>query len=193
MSDPVLHLVAGPNGAGKTTLYETIIQPATHLELVSADQIALQRWPEDQSGWAYDAAMLAAERRDELIEARASFVAETVFSHESKLDLVQAAVDAGYLVTLHVLLVPEALAVARVASRVGVGGHSVPENKIRQRYHRLWPLVASAMLLVEHAVVYDNTRAERPFRIVARFERGAAVAEPGWPPWTPEVLRTAAA
>jgi predicted ABC-type ATPase len=191
VSDPVLHLLVGPNGAGKSTLYEAVIGPATQLELVSADLIALQHWPEDPSGKSYDAAVVAAERRAELIEERTSFVAETVFSHESKLDLVQAAVGAGYLVTLHVVLVPEALAVARVASRVRVGGHTVPEDKIRQRYKRLWPLVATAILQVEDTVVYDNTRAQKPFRIVARFERGLAVAEPGWPQWTPKALRGA--
>lgn len=191
MSDPVLHLLAGPNGAGKSTLYETVIEPATHLESVNADAIAAQRWPEDPAGKSYDAAEVAAERRSELIEARASFVAETVFSHESKLELVRAAIDAGYLVTLHVVLVPEALAVARVANRVEVGGHTVPRDKIRGRYLRLWPLVATAIGVVDNATVYDNSRAQRPFRVVAVFEHGFAIGEPAWPAWTPEALRNA--
>jgi predicted ABC-type ATPase len=121
-----------------------------------------------------------------------SFVTETVFSHDSKLELVRSAVGAGYLVTLHVVMVPEALAVARVASRVSAGGHPVPEEKVRARHRRLWPLVASAIGLVEHATVYDNSRAARPFRVVATFERGSIVGEPDWPPWTPKGVRNAA-
>lgn len=188
MPDPVLHLLVGPNGAGKSTLYDTVIGPATHLELVNADVIAAQRWPDDPAGKSYDAAVVAAERRAELIEAGMSFATETVFSHESKLELVRVAVDAGYLVTLHVVLVPEALAVARVTNRVGLGGHTVPEDKIRERYLRLWPLVSTAIGIVDNATVYDNSGAGRPFRVIATFEHGSAVGEPDWPAWTPEAL-----
>jgi predicted ABC-type ATPase len=190
MSDPVLHLVAGPNGAGKSALYESVIGPATRLEFVNADVIAAQRWPDDPAGMSYDAAVIAAERRADLIERRVSFATETVFSHESKLELVRSAVDAGYLVTLHVVMVPSALAVARVTNRVSVGGHSVPRDKIRERYKRLWPLVVSAVALVDNAVVYDNSSARRPFRVAATFEHGSLVGEPDWPAWTPRVLRT---
>ena len=191
MADPVLHLLAGPNGAGKSSLYERVIGPVTHLEFVNADVIAVQRWPEDPAGRSYDAAKVAAERRAELIEARASFVTETVFSHASKLDLVGVALDAGYLVTLHVILVPEELAVARVAHRVRGGGHVVPEEKIRGRYLRLWPLVATAIRMVDTAAVYDNSRGATPFRVVARFAHGRIGADADWPPWTPDALRNA--
>ncbi len=188
MSDPVLHLLAGPNGAGKSTLYETVIGAATRLEFVNADVIAAERWPEDPTGRSYDAAVVASTRRETLIEQRRSFVTETVFSHPSKLELVRRATGDGYLVWLHVVMVPERLAVARVASRVAVGGHPVPADKIRGRYRRLWPLVADAIGLVETTTVYDNSRARPAFRIVARFEGGALVGRPDWPSWTPKRL-----
>jgi predicted ABC-type ATPase len=189
MADPVLHLLAGPNGAGKSTLYEMVIGPTTSLEFVNADEIAKARWPEDPSGRSYDAAKVAADRRMALVAERRSFVTETVFSHDSKLDLVRAAVTAGYLVTMHVVIVPEELAVARVSSRVASGGHAVPEPKIRARYQRLWPLVALAIKAADHAFIYDNTRAQRPFRVVATFERGSPVGVADWPRWTPKQLR----
>ncbi len=191
MPDPVLHLVVGPNGAGKPTLHKLVIGPTTHLEFVNADGIAAQNWPDDPARRSYDAAVLAATRRSALIEARVSFVSETVFSHRSKLELVTIAAEAGYLVSIHVGLVPEALAVARVANRVEGGGHTVPEAKIRERYERLWPLVAEAIRVADTAHVYDNSRAAKPFRIIARFERGYAVGEAAWPAWTPEALRHA--
>jgi predicted ABC-type ATPase len=169
-------------------LYDTVIRPTTHLVFVNADLIAAQRWPDDAAVRSYDAAVVAAERRSELIEARSSFVTETVFSHESKLELIHAAVDAGYLVTMHVVMVPEALAVARVANRVEVGGHGVPANKVRERYARLWPLVVSAIGIVDAATVYDNSRAAKPFRVVATFEHGSVVGKTDWPAWTPEAL-----
>lgn len=190
MPDPLLHVIAGPNGAGKSTLYDAVIRPATHLPFVNADLIAAERWPDDPAGRSYDAAQVAAAGRAELIARRASFVTETVFSHESKLQLIHEAVHAGYLVTLRVVMVPEALAVARVPNRVQAGGHGVPEeDKIRARYHRLWPLVAAAVEVVDTAVVYDNSRAQRPFHVAARFQRGVPIADPDWPAWTPDPLR----
>ncbi len=138
MSDPVLHVVAGPNGAGKTTFYAEILGPVTHLDFVNADAIAAERWPEAPHQHAYEAADLAASERSRRIKARESFATQTQFSHASKVTLVREAEQAGYVIVVHVVLIPEDLAVARVASRVGHGGHDVPEDKVRARFHRLW-------------------------------------------------------
>lgn len=188
MADPVLHLLAGPNGAGKSKLFAEVIGPATHLEFVNADEIAAQRWPGDPVGRSYDAAVIAAERRAALLAARASFVTETVFSHASKVELVKQASAAGYLVTLHVVLVPEELAVARVAKRVEYGGHAVPEDKVRERFHRLWPLVAEAIAVADVTLVYDNSTIKPAFRLVAIFDHGALVGNSDLPQWTPLAL-----
>jgi predicted ABC-type ATPase len=188
MADPVLHLLAGPNGAGKSKLFAEVIGPATHLELVNADELAARRWPEDAERRSYDAAVIAAERRAELIAARASFVTETVFSHQSKVELVKQARAAGYLVTLHVVLVPEELAVARVAKRVEHGGHAVPEDKVRARFGRLWALVAEAIAVADAAFLYDNSRITPAVRLVATFDHGAPVGATDLPSWAPTAL-----
>jgi predicted ABC-type ATPase len=189
LPDPVLHLLAGPNGSGKTTLFREVIEPATGLEWVNADEIAAEQGDRDDPQRAYRAAQLAAEKRTQLIQEGRSFATETVFSHPSKVDLVREAVGAGYLVTLHVVVVPEELAVARVESRVEHGGHDVPEDKIRGRYTRLWAHVVDAVALAHQTFVYDNSRADQPYRVVATFEQGQAVGTPDWPQWTPEELR----
>jgi predicted ABC-type ATPase len=188
-SDPVLYLIAGPNGAGKTTLVTRVIAPATHLPFVNADVIAAQRWPEAQAEHAYQASDVAAERRRELIAAGRSFIAETVFSHPSKLALIGDARAAGFHVHLHVVLVPEDLSVARVSDRVRRGGHGVPEEKIRARYARLWPLIVQARSLAERTHGYDNSRAATPFRLIATYEYGLLVGSADWPAWTPADLR----
>ena len=188
MSTPVLHLLAGPNGAGKSTFVVEVLEPVTHLPFVNADLIAAERWPEAQAAHAYDASRAAAAERSRLMAARASFVTETVFSHPSKVDLVAEATALGYLVHLHVILVPESLAVARVAGRVAQGGHDVPTEKIRGRYARLWPLVTVARDLADRTTFYDNSRAAKPFRVVAGYERGRLVGQPSWPVWAPAVL-----
>ncbi len=185
-----LDLVVGPNGAGKSTFVAFTLAPLlTGSVFVNADEIAKQRWPDDPASHAYDAARVAAHTRCKLIELGRSFIAETVFSHPSKLDLIRAAHTADYTVVLHVLVVPENLAVERVKHRVAAGGHDVPETKIRERYRRLWAIVADAISLCDGATVYDNSGRQGP-RIVAQFSGGAIIGAPSWPAWMPEPVRS---
>ena len=183
-----LDLVVGPNGAGKSTFIALTLAPELPgAVIVNADQIARRRWPDDSESHSYEAARIAAATRSELIERGRSFIAETVFSHPSKLDLVDRAQAAGYTVVVHALLIPEELAVERVARRVEAGGHSVPEDKIRGRFRRLWPLVVAASQRADLATVYDNSALAGP-RVCARLAAGELVGTPVWPSWAPSVL-----
>jgi predicted ABC-type ATPase len=112
-----------------------------------------------------------------------------VFSHPSKLELVEAAHAAGYVVALHVVMVPEDLAVLRVQYRVRAGGHHVPEGKIRERYQRLWDIVAAAIARSDLTTVYDNSGDRGP-RIVVQLASGLIVGRPAWPDWAPPALAT---
>jgi predicted ABC-type ATPase len=184
-------LVVGPNGAGKSTLYARVLEPVTHLPFINADVIAEREWPGEGSSHGYEAAEMAAAERSRCIAVRSSFASETVFSHPSKLDLINEAREAGYVVGLHVCMIPVDLTVVRVEDRVADGGHPVPEAKIRERFPRLWPLVAEAIALVDEAVVYDNSRLEAPFAMVAKFRAGRLVTVTTWPAWAPRELQDA--
>jgi predicted ABC-type ATPase len=185
-----LDLVVGPNGAGKSTFVRLVLQPAwPTAHLVNADEIAARNWPDDPAAHAYDASALAARTREHLIATRQPFIAETVCSHPSKLELVRAAKDAGYYVALHVVMVPVELSVARVRARVAAGGHDVPELKIRERHARLWNVVADAMLLGDVATCWDNAHRDGPDEVAAFFD-GVPVYVPHWPRWAPAELTT---
>ncbi|MFE7603976.1 PepSY domain-containing protein [Brachybacterium paraconglomeratum] len=112
-----------------------------------------------------------------------------VFSHPSKVDLVAEASAAGFLVHPHVVMLPVELSVRRVAERARRGGHTVPEQKIRERHARLWGHVERAIRLADVAEVRDNSRASAPFRLCARFERGVRIGDPDWPSWARDELR----
>ncbi|MEY9950573.1 AAA family ATPase [Leifsonia sp. EB34] len=185
---PVLHLLAGPNGAGKSTYVTRLLQPVTHLPFVNADVIAAERWPDAQSEHGYDASRAAAAERERLLAERTSFITETVFSHPSKLELVDEAIALGYLVHLHVILVPVEVSVNRVAERVRDGGHGVPEQKIRDRYARLWDLIVRARTVADRTEFFDNSSARHPFRRVAVYEHGRLLGASEWPAWTPPEL-----
>src|SRR6476620_3169245 len=111
-----LDLIVGPNGAGKSTIVDLVLaRRIPGSVVVNADLIAARRWPKDPAGHAYEAAEIATA-------TRSAFIAETVFSHPSKIDLVREARLAGYTVVLHVVLVTEDLAVERVSHRARAGG-----------------------------------------------------------------------
>lgn len=185
---PVLHLLAGPNGSGKSTYVERILQPVTHLPSVNADVIAAARWPDTQAEHAYDASRAAAKECVRLMDEKTSFITETMFSHPSKVELIDDAISRGYLVQLHVMLVPVGVSVNRVAERVRDGGHDVPEDKIRERYARLWELIVRARTVAARTEFFDNSTASAPFRRVAVYERGLIIGKPAWPAWVPSEL-----
>ncbi len=185
-----LDLVVGPNGSGKSTFVRLVLAPTLPTtSFVNADEIAAREWPDDPEAHAYEAAAIAATTRSRLIELGLPLIAETVFSHPSKLELVDEASAAGYYTALHVLMVPEDLAVARVDYRLASGGHRVPVDKIRQRYRRLWANVVEAVPKAGSATFWDNAPLDGPRR-VAMFIEGFVVGRPQWPVWTPSDLTT---
>lgn len=184
LKQPEIHIVAGPNGAGKSTFYELVLSPSG-MQFVNADVLAARYWPNEQAERAYDAAQMASQIREDLIASKRSFVTETVFSHESKLGLMRKAGRNGYVITLHIVIVPEDLAVARVHNRVRHGGHAVPEDKIRSRYQRLWKHVAEAIRIADDAYVYDNSSAANAYERIAHYQMGQNTHPVSWPTWVP--------
>jgi predicted ABC-type ATPase len=185
---PVFHLLAGPNGAGKTSFYNFWIKRrVTDAEFVNADLLsfaALGRHAVSRED-AQVGQRLAEARRDELMALGRSLVAETTFSHPSKLDLVRKAKDLGYeVVVYHLNLGSADEAVARVTAREAHGGHPVPEANIRGRYERNQALIREAVLMSDRAFIFDNSAFGRSPKMLAAFVNGRAteVAEdlPAW-------------
>lgn len=74
-------------------------------------------------------------RLDELAADRRSFGFETTLASRSFGPRIRGLLRAGYHCHLVFLWLPSAdFAVARVADRVRLGGHSVPEETVRRRY-----------------------------------------------------------
>lgn len=168
----VIWLLLGPNGAGKSTYFDTRVATRFRAEFVNADRIQAQELAGSGVEGSYEAARRAQARREELLREGRSFVTETVASHPSKLDLVITAQSLGYevWVTL-VYLETEDLAVERVQRRVRKGGHPVPEDKVRARFHRMAPIGVEAILAADRGFVVDNSDSARPLRHVLVFDR----------------------
>lgn len=182
---PTLVLLAGPNGAGKSTLYQTRVAPSFAGPFVNADLIQRDELRDASMEASYEAARIAEVRRVKLMDAGQSFATETVFSHPSKLEILDAARTRGYLViVMHVGVDSPDLSVGRVMARTEEGGHDVPEDKIRARYERGQPLIRQAVLRADRGMVFDNSRLNTPPEQMLVFASGRLVkASPVLPRW----------
>lgn len=106
-----------------------------------------------------------------LDEEKRSFVTETLFSHESKLDLIRNAQAQGVRVVIfHVNVQSADISVARVRFRVTQGGHDVPERKIRERYERNKRHIRDAVALAYLAQILDSSKLNTPARHICTFK-----------------------
>jgi predicted ABC-type ATPase len=97
-------------------------------------------------GNGYLAAAIVDFLREELMRRGDSFSFETVMSHRSKIEFFKRARAGDYKTYLYFVCTNSAeLNIARVRSRVGMGGHSVQEDKIRERYVRCLELAREAV------------------------------------------------
>lgn len=182
---PTMIVLAGPNGAGKSTLYETRIAPSFAGPLINADIIQRDELRDPSPAASYDAANIASSRRADYLAQGRDFVTETVFSHPSKLELIDDARARGFtIIVMHVGVDTPDLSVARVGTRVEEGGHIVPEDKIRARYARGAPLIRAAVLKADRGLVFDNSGLNQPPRHCLTFANGRLVfAVPRLPDW----------
>ncbi|WP_431121463.1 zeta toxin family protein [Variovorax paradoxus] len=177
MSRPTMIMLAGPNGAGKSTFYEIVIRPRIKALFINADLIQREELGDPSMAAAYRAAAIAESRRRQALEKGISFVSESTFSHESKLALIRDARAAGFrVVVYHINVRRVELSVSRVGQRVEEGGHDVPEDKIRERFERNQPLIREAVLLADHAFVYDNSGLNMPAERLIAFSKGQVIA-----------------
>ncbi len=93
-----------------------------------------------------------------LLAQKSSFPLETVMSHPGKVGLLAKAQAAGYRTYLYFVATDDpAINISRVRNRVRLGGHSVPEDRIVQRYHRSLGLLMEAIRHTNRAYIFDNS------------------------------------
>lgn len=176
-SSPAIVVVAGPNGAGKTTAAPYLLRDALGVrEYVNADPIAagLSAFAPESVATAAGRVMLA--RIDELARQRISFGFETTLASRSFAPWLRLRLADGYAAHLVFLwLASPELALARVARRVELGGHSVPDEVVRRRYAAgLRIFFELYRPLMSTWQVYDNSDLRGP-RLIARGQGDATV------------------
>lgn len=107
---------------------------------------------------SYHAAVLADFIRRKLLAARETLSFETVMSGPDKVALLCEAQRQGYRTYLYYVATDDpTINLARVALRVELGGHDVPDDKVVERYHRSLDKLVEAIRCTDRAYVFDNT------------------------------------
>lgn len=147
---PIVLAFAGPNGSGKSTVTRGFDIVG---EYINADEIKKMRDCSD-----LEAAQIATQMREDAVLNRRNFTFETVLSSPRNVELLRKAKNVGYMVEVVFVLTADCeINVERVKNRVKNGGHDVPEDKIRSRYHKSLVNLAKLFKFADVVWVIDNS------------------------------------
>ncbi|MEI6580397.1 MAG: zeta toxin family protein [Eubacteriales bacterium] len=163
-----MYIIAGCNGAGKTTASYTVLPEMLNCkEFVNADEIAKGLSPFQPQTAAIDAGKIMLTRIQELIKSGVDFSFETTLSARHFMNVVKAAQEKGYFVTLVFFWLNSVdLAIQRVKMRVSEGGHDIPEDTIKRRYKTgITNLMHKYIPICNYWIIINNS--EGPFNLIA--------------------------
>jgi predicted ABC-type ATPase len=184
-SGRALVIVGGVNGCGKSTFARTAsgTDVLLHQAPINPDdltQAAIKEAAERHFDLGSGGANLVAVERAEKAVWRAiaqseSAAIETVLSSPKYLALVETARKRRYRTRLVFVALPTVeLAIERVAARVKLGGHDVPEKQIRSRWSRAHANLVRFASEVDDVLVFSNEGTE-PMLVAERVGRQSAV------------------
>ncbi|MBO5420089.1 MAG: zeta toxin family protein [Bacteroidales bacterium] len=173
---PRLYIISGCNGAGKTTAsYSLLPEMLECSEFVNSDEFAKGLSPFDPSKASIKASRYMLMKIRYLLKRQMDFAVETTLATRTLLKTVRMAQEAGYTVTvLYFWLNSPDLAVERVKARVEAGGHNIPEETIRRRYHvGIDYFFHDYAPVCERWILADNSQI--PFRVIAEGSKNDVV------------------
>ena len=101
---------------------------------------------------------MAERMRECAVSQKKSFTFETVMWTDRNLNLLKKAKEQGYFIRcIYVLTADVNINIFRVESREAVGGHGVPEDKIRLRYKKALNLIPQLVKVCDVMHIYDNS------------------------------------
>ncbi len=192
-----IFVLAGVNGAGKSSVGGAALEaagarfynPDLHARELMLANPALSQ--DEANGQAWELGRQGLERA---LAAGSQFMFETTLGARTLAAMLMAGAKAGAEVHIWFagLATPE-LHIQRVKSRVALGGHDIPEPKIRRRYVSSLQNLVGLMPHLASLVVFDNSAEGDPRqglfprpRLVLRM-KGREITEmiapadvPGW-------------
>ena len=178
---PELIIIAGPNGSGKTSITQKFLHHewAEGTTYINPDQIAKDMfgdWNDKEA--VLKAANYSSDLREKCLAEKRSFVFETVFSAQDKIDFVIRAKQAGFFIRIFFISTSNpAINASRIAKRVMEGGHDVPITKIISRYNKSIQNCKIVAPIIDRLYVYDNSIDDVDARPLFRLSDGTVAKQ----------------
>lgn len=180
---PRVVVFAGPNGAGKTTHAEPILETLGIRTFVNADFIARGLSGRDTHSSSFEAGRIMLKRLRELARNREDFGFESTLSSRTFVPFLKDMKRQGYAISLFYFSLGNAtLAIRRVRLRVRLGGHDVPPDTVKRRFHRsLVNFFALYQPIADEWSLFDNS-ADGAAKRIALHNRDELIIqdEPAW-------------
>lgn len=202
---PRIYVLAGTNGAGKSSIAGAMLiergveyfNPDAAAALIANANPGIALEDAQSVAW-YEGRRLL----ERAIAERLDFAFETTLGGNTITALLERAIASGIEVRIwYVGLDGVERHIARVRARVEVGGHDIPEERIRERYARSLLNLIRLMPKLTELRVYDNSKEANPRtaatpspRLLVHLDRGrlASVGElAATPEWAKPVVLTA--
>lgn len=173
---PELIIIAGPNGSGKTSITQKFLHHewAEGTTYINPDQVAKDIFGDwNNSEAILKSANYCAELREKCLAEKKSFVFETVFSAQDKIDFVIRAKQADFFIRIFFISTSDpSINAARIAKRVIKGGHDVPITKIISRYNKSIQNCRIVAPIIDRLYLYDNSIDNVDARPLFRLSEG---------------------
>ena len=165
-------LYAGVNGAGKSTLYRTT-RYKNSMPRINTDEILREFGDWRNTSDLMKAGKIAVARLNDYLLQGVAFNQETTLCGHSIIKTIQRAKEAGYMIEMHYVGVDSSqIAKQRIAQRVKMGGHGIPDRDVDRRYGESLRNLKKVLGFCDLAALYDNTAQFRRFAI---YKNGEAI------------------
>ena len=159
-------LIAGVNGAGKSTLFH-VLDELKSMPRVNTDEIVKKIGDWNNVSDTFKAGKQAVYMINEYFNNGITFNQETTLCGNNIIKNIKKAKMLGYYVELHYVGVENVdIAKKRVAHRVSVGGHGIPEKDIERRYVETFENLNKIITEFDRISFYDNTDEFERFAII---------------------------
>ena len=204
-AEPVLYVLAGVNGAGKSSIGESefrsqgspVFNPDTIAQQIRLLHPDISLTLANAHAWQIGKSLL-----EQAIAGGRDYRFETTLGGRTIAQLLEKAARSGHRLRIWFcgLASPE-LHLRRVQSRVALGGHDIPEGKIRERWNSSRENLVRLLPLIDHLRVYDNSKDADPCAgcapepvLLLEMKRGKITAPAdlsGAPDWAKPVIAAA--
>lgn len=165
---PVLYVLAGVNGAGKSSIGGHLLERAG-LTWFNPDAFARELMADtgcDQAEANAAAWQDGMRRLDDAVAHGTHYAFETTLGGHTVPAKIKAATKTHDVMIWFCGLSSPEQHIARVEARVAMGGHDIPEAKIRERYPAALENLIALMPYLEHLQVYDNSTEAAPGKAI---------------------------